>query len=83
MTVTEKLTLAKELIIQAEKIIADLYDPSNMDSSSLREYYGYSMEIMEHELNKISTNKNYRVTRATSLEEIIDAEGDKWFDESD
>lgn len=82
MKTLKKLQLAFELMKKAEEIIDDIRDNED-DNQSLMKYYGYSLEIIQQELNKFSDNSCYYLTRDVNLQEIIDSEGEKWFDHSE
>ena len=78
MTQLDKLHKALELMKEAEDIIEDLNDD---DENSLNEYYGYSLQVIAQELNKFSDNSCGYLHGNTTLEEIIEAEGDNWTEE--
>lgn len=73
----EKLQEANDLMKQAERLVNEARD----SNSSLRSKYGYSLQIIEQELNQFSDNSRGYLSRNTTLEEIIESEGRKWFDD--
>lgn len=81
MKTQEKLQLAFELIKKAEDIINDIRNEKEENHSLLR-YYGYSLEIIQQELNIFSNNSGYYLTNDVNLQGIIDSEGQDWNDES-
>lgn len=74
MTQLEKLQEAMELMKKAEEIVESLI--AN-DEDSLNEYYGYSLEIIQQQLNKFSDN-SCGYGGNTSIEEMIESEGYNW-----
>tara|TARA_R110000822_G_scaffold127454_1_gene262930 strand:- start:1172 stop:1411 length:240 start_codon:yes stop_codon:yes gene_type:complete len=71
----EKLQDAFDKMKEAEEIIEELRKDKD---SSLDEYYGYSLEIIEAQLNQFSDNSVGYVGMNTNLKEIIDSEGENW-----
>ena len=74
MTQLEKLQEAMVLMKDAEGIIESLM--AN-DEDSLNEYYGYSLQIIQQQLNKFSDN-SCGYGGNTSIEEMIESEGYNW-----
>ena len=60
---------------EAEKIIEDL---RTNEEDSLNNYYGYSLEIIQQQLNKLSDNSQGYLGRDSCIGDIIESEGDKW-----
>jgi hypothetical protein len=81
MKILEKLQLAFELMKKAEDIINDIRNNKEENQSLLR-YYGYSLEIIQQQLNIFSDNSGYYLTNDVNLQGIIDSEGQDWNDES-
>lgn len=80
MTTIEKLRLTKELMKTAENILDEIEKDSQ--NKSLLSCYGYSIQIIKQELNKLSDNSNYYFTNDVSLERIIDSLDNDWNDNS-
>ncbi len=70
----DKLHQAYELMKEAESLVAEV----KTLSPSLAGYYGYSLDIIEQELHRMSDNHRGYLGRNTTLLEIIEAEGRKW-----
>lgn len=81
MKTIDKLQLAFELMKKAEEIISEI-KKNKEENKSLLSYYGYSLEIIEQQLNIFSDNSKNYLTRNTNLEEILNMLGDNWEDES-
>lgn len=81
MKTQEKLQLAFELMKKAEEIINDIRNEKEENKSLLR-YYGYSLEIIQQQLNIFSDNSRYYLTNDVNLQGILDSEGQDWNDES-
>lgn len=81
MTTIEKLRLTKELMKTAENILDEI-EKENRLNKSLLSCYGYSIQIIKQELNKLSDNSNYYFTNDVSLERIIDSLDNDWNDNS-
>ncbi len=79
MTQLQKLKEAMALMKDAERIIESLMD-NNEDS--LNEYYGYSLQIIQQQLNNFSDNSS-GYGGNTSIEEIIESEGYNWNESND
>lgn len=77
MRTTDKLKTAKALIKEAEEILDGINDPT------LIKHFGYSIKLMVQELNKISDNSGYYITRDSNIEEIINLERETWHDLSE
>jgi len=77
MNTTEKLQKALDLMKEAEQLVNEAKE----ENKSLKSYYGYSLLIVAQELNKFSDNSNYYMTRDTNLQEMIESEGSKWFED--
>lgn len=76
MTTFDKLYGALEKMQEAIELIEE----ANGENESLSDYYGYSLEIITQELNRFSDNSGGYIGRNTCLQDIIDAEGEKWED---
>ena len=74
MTQTERLQEAMALMKDAERIVESLM--SN-DEDSLNEYYGYSLHIIQQQLNKFSDDSLGYGGNA-SIKEMIESEGYNW-----
>lgn len=81
MKTQEKLQLAFELMKKAEDIINDIRNEKEENRSLLR-YYGYSLEIIQQQLNIFSDNSGYYLTNDVNLQGILDSEGQDWNDNS-
>jgi len=81
MKTLEKLQLAFELMKKAEEIINDIKNDKD-ENESLLDYYGYSLEIIQQQLNIFSDNRKGYLTHDTNIKEIVDSEGERWNDES-
>jgi len=62
-----KLQEALDLMKQAEKLVGE----ARRENKSLNEYHGYSLQIIEQELNKFTDNSRGFLTRDTALADII------------
>lgn len=80
MTTIEKLRLTKELMKTAENILDEIEEDTQ--NKSLLSEYGYSIQIIKQQLNKLSDNSNYYFTNDVSLERIIDNLDNDWNDNS-
>ena len=74
MDALEKLEKAREHMEEARILISE----ANSENESLENYYGYSLTIVEQQLDIFSSNERNYMTSSTNLEEIIEGEGDKW-----
>ena len=77
MKQSEQLQEALDHVIEAESIITELMKNS---SDSLNNYHGYSLLLMQQQLNIMSGNKGWFLTKETTIEQIIAGEGDEWYD---
>jgi hypothetical protein len=69
--------IIKALIKEAEEMLDSINDPR------LMKHFGYSITLMIQELNKISDNSRYYITRDSNIEEIINLERETWNDLSE
>lgn len=74
MDTISKLTEARDLMKQAENLVT----AAKEENPSLRDYYGYSLEIIIQELNKFGDNSCGYIASNSSLEDIIEDEGRNW-----
>lgn len=74
MNTLEILREAKEHMKSAESLLKQ----ANRENTSLSDYYGYSLELMIQELNRMSDNSKGYQGHDTSLDEIIEAAGSDW-----
>ena len=80
MKTLEKLELVNNLIKKSEEILNEIL--KNPENDSLTSYYGYTLKLIKQELNILSDNSHGYLTRDKSIEDVINAEGDEWNDES-
>jgi hypothetical protein len=74
MNALEMLREAFEKMKEAEQLVKD----ARQSNESLDDYYGYSLRIIEQELNSFSDNSNGYSGGNTPLSDIIEGAGVNW-----
>ena len=74
MDALEKLSKAMELMKEAQELV----EAAQAESESLSDYYGYSLTTTAQQLDIFGANDRCYMTCNTSLEEIIEEEGNHW-----